>query len=237
MTVGLSPRKTLTTDNRPLTTYTLHVFPAANQYIDPGRLIDGDLELVAPDTTWLDAAVAAENHLRTLREMPGGIEMSRDQYLEFIFECPRGFYAGDPDTGRPPSYHFWMIQRQATALPVVGGIGLRLGTDTEIERVIGHVGYHVYPFARGHHFAERACRLLLPLARWHGLMPLWITCNPENLASRRTCERLGAKLVDIVPVPPEHQLYDRGEREKCRYRWFGPLSPVFGGEGWGEEVF
>jgi tagatose 1,6-diphosphate aldolase len=58
----------------------------------------------------------------------------------------------------------------------------------------------------------------MPLARRHGINPLWITCNPDNHASRRTCERLGATLVEIVPVPVGHTLYQRGEREKCRYR-------------------
>jgi len=33
----------------------------------------------------------------------------------------------------------------------------------------------------------------------------WITCNPDNLASRRTCERLGAIFVDTLG-------------SKCRYR-------------------
>jgi tagatose 1,6-diphosphate aldolase len=47
---------------------------------------------------------------------------------------------------------------------------------------------------------------------------LWITCNPDNHASRRTCERLGARLVEIVPVPKTDPLYARGETEKCRYR-------------------
>ena len=72
--------------------------------------------------------------------------------------------------------------------------------------------------ARGRHYAERACRLLLPLARAHGMQTLWITCNPENVASRRTCERLGASFIDVVALPANHMLYQRGERVKCRYR-------------------
>jgi hypothetical protein len=44
----------------------------------------------------------------------------------------------------------------------------------------GNIGYHVYPPARGHHFAERACRCCLPLARRHGMERLWITCNPTT---------------------------------------------------------
>jgi len=46
---------------------------------------------------------------------------------------------------------------------------------------------------------------------------LWITCNPDNAASRRTCERLGAKLVNIVAIPGDHPFRMRGETAKCRF--------------------
>jgi tagatose 1,6-diphosphate aldolase len=84
---------------------------------------------------------------------------------------------------------------------------------------LGHVGYNVYPPARGRRLAARAVRLLLPFARRLGLSPLWITCNPDNLASRRTCEIAGGRLIDVVPLPADHPLHARGEREKCRYRF------------------
>jgi predicted acetyltransferase len=71
---------------------------------------------------------------------------------------------------------------------------------------------------RGNHFAGRALRLLKPLARRHGLSELWITCNPENAASRRTCEFAGAELTEIVDLPPHVDMYQEGERQKCRCR-------------------
>ena len=61
-------------------------------------------------------------------------------------------------------------------------------------------------------------RMLFPLAPMHGMRTLWITCNPDNWPSRRTCERLGGEMVEIVPLPPENPLYQRGEKSKCRYR-------------------
>ena len=101
---------------------------------------------------------------------------------------------------------------------MAGGISLRVGTTRALELYYGNFGYHVYPAARGRHFAERACRLLLPLARAHGMKTIWVTCNPDNYASRRTCQRLGSTLVEIVPVPPADPLYARGDHEKCRFR-------------------
>ncbi len=125
-------------------------------------------------------------------------------------------YRGSRSLGLAPNYAFSMIHVQSGAH--MGGIDLRLSSDHYITHYAGHIGYGVERPYRGQHYAARACRLLLPLAQKHGLSPLWITCNPDNVASRKTCEHLGATFVEIVPVPPESDLYRRGEREKCRYR-------------------
>jgi tagatose 1,6-diphosphate aldolase len=82
----------------------------------------------------------------------------------------------------------------------------------------GHVGYAVGERHRGHRYAERALRLLLPAAKRLGLDPLWVTCDPENVASRRTLERLGARLVEEVEVPSDCVISQSGHPRKCRYR-------------------
>ena len=102
---------------------------------------------------------------------------------------------------------------------VVGQIDLRLGYTTSLVRYGGHFGYGVAEAHRGNHYAGKACLLLKDVARHHGLDVIWITCNPDNLASRKTCEWIGAQLVEIVDLPPENDQYQEGERQKCRYRW------------------
>jgi predicted acetyltransferase len=122
----------------------------------------------------------------------------------------------DPARGLVPAYIFAMRNRKTRA--VMGRIALRIGDNDYLRMYAGHIGYSVERDHRGSHLAERSCRLLLPLARLHGFTELWVTCNPENAASRRTLERLGAELIEIVDVPPGNDMYTRGERSKCRYR-------------------
>jgi predicted acetyltransferase len=124
--------------------------------------------------------------------------------------------AADPVWDGIPSYFFHM--RVPDAPEPVGGISLRVGHTLDLDRYAGHIGFRVEPRHRGRRYAERSCRLILPLARRHGMTTLWITCNPENAASRRTCERLGAAFVEVVDLPPDSPLYLRGDRQKCRYR-------------------
>jgi tagatose 1,6-diphosphate aldolase len=197
------------------------------KFLDPGPLIDGELELVQPDPRWFDDLLEVCSHPLTIAQAPQESHTSRKQLEQFLRIAPWGHEPADRATGRVPQYHFWMRIRHdvppahPAGLPPValaGGIGLRIGTNDKIELYYGHFGYHVYPPARGRRYAERSVRLLLPLARRHGLKVLWITCNPDNYASRRTCERLGARIESIVAVPDDDPLYARGEREKCRYR-------------------
>lgn len=125
-------------------------------------------------------------------------------------------YPGDKRRGYVPVYRFRMTlvgQKHE-----IGRIELRVSNINRIVMYAGHIGYRVLPPYRGHHYAARSCALLFPLARHHALNPLWITCNPDNYASRRTCELAGATFVEIVDLPGDTDMYQMGERQKCRYR-------------------
>ena len=189
-------------------------------FLDLTGLTDGDLELVQPGERWIEAILAVMANPATQVEEHEWAGVHRESLLTFLRHAPRGHEPANPGRRRVPMYHFWMRLRPEFHVPVPmgGSITLRAATTPDIEMYYGHIGYGVYPPARGRRLAERACRLLLPLARHHGLNPLWITTDPENHPSRRTCERLGAELVEIVDVPVGHTLYQRGEKRKCRYR-------------------
>jgi tagatose 1,6-diphosphate aldolase len=115
-----------------------------------------------------------------------------------------------------PTYQFLMFHLQTGE--ELGNIRLSVSSTPYIERYAGHLGYGVRPQHRGHHYAARAVRLLIPLAKQLNLDPLWITCDPENLASRRTLELAGAEFVEIVDVPPDCIIHKCGHPRKCRYR-------------------
>jgi predicted acetyltransferase len=136
-----------------------------------------------------------------------------DADLELVLreKCP-----GDPTIQFVPAYRFQMMVLPARE--AAGEIELRVGKTNHLVRYGGHIGFSVVEAHRGRRYAMRATRLLLPLARHHGLNPLWITCNPNNAPSRRTCDLLGARLVEVVELPKDTDMYRKGERQKLRYR-------------------
>lgn len=119
--------------------------------------------------------------------------------------------------GLVPAYRFDMTRTDDGT--TMGSIDLRLGDSDFLILYAGQIGYGVDPEYRGQRYAARSVRLLLPLARVHGISPVWITCNPDNWASRRSCELAGGAFVEVVDLPRDTEMYRRGERQKCRYRF------------------
>ena len=122
----------------------------------------------------------------------------------------------DETKGYVPAYSFHI--RLSECDQNIGHISIRIGNNENLYYG-GHIGYGIIEQFRGHSYASKACRLIMQVAEAHGLEPVTITCNPANTASRRTCEKIGAELLEIVKLPPHNDLYQSGEREACRYVW------------------
>jgi len=123
----------------------------------------------------------------------------------------------NPAMGHVPAYVF-DIRLQGNSKPI-GRVDLRIGNTRHLVMYVGHIGYGINEEYRGHRYAAKACNLVKQVAIDHGLKTLWITCNPDNLPSRRTCEILGSEFVEIVDVPEDTAMYREGDKQKCRYRW------------------
>lgn len=168
---------------------------------------------------WFDSMIQTRKESRAARfHFLRGFEEIRGEEFRLVLEekMPE-----DVVHGWVPSYRFTM--RPLNGRSELGTIDIRIG-DNENIYYAGHIGYRVYPPYRGHHLAEKACRLIVRIARAHGMTQVVITCNPDNLPSRRTIERLGARLDAIVDIPPENELYLFGDRQKCRFIWDVPAD-------------
>jgi len=117
---------------------------------------------------------------------------------------------------RVPAYLFDIVFHDGTR---IGQIDLRIGETHSLLMYGGQVGYGIDKPYRGHGYASAACELLKDIAIEIGYEQLWITCNPDNLASVRTCEHIGAQFVEQVDVPQHTELWHRGDREKLRFLW------------------
>src|SRR5262245_27247064 len=117
-------------------------------FLDPGPLVDRELELVAPASKYFDDVLTACNHPESASDRAAS-NTTRERLHDFLKLAPLGRQRGDANRGIVPSYHFWMRVNpfEGVVLPpvrIAGGIGLRVGNTPDLELYLGHVGYNVY---------------------------------------------------------------------------------------------
>jgi predicted acetyltransferase len=119
-----------------------------------------------------------------------------------VFEefCAYNRALADPSTPRPAGWvtgtYLWMLVDDV----VVGRISLRHTLTPWLLQVGGHIGYAVRPSARRRGYATAALGRMLPVAAGHGIDPVLVTCDQDNIGSRRTIEANGGVLEDVRGV-------------------------------------
>ncbi|MCI8783169.1 MAG: GNAT family N-acetyltransferase [Dorea sp.] len=122
---------------------------------------------------------------------------------------------GNEEKGWVPAYHFAICNQDGIKM---GVCDLRIGHNDKLYYG-GNIGYRVDEKYRGHHYAGKACLLLFELAKMHQLEYVIITCNPDNYASRKTCEYAGGELLETVELPADNDMREDGETEKCIFKF------------------
>lgn len=102
-----------------------------------------------------------------------------------------------PEVPRPSGWttgtYRWMVDDDT----VVGRISLRHDLTPWLLEVGGHIGYAVRPSLRRQGHARTALGLMLGVAADRGLDPVLVTCDEDNLGSRRVIEANGGVLEDV----------------------------------------
>ncbi|ADG78309.1 GCN5-related N-acetyltransferase OS=Tsukamurella paurometabola (strain ATCC 8368 / DSM / CCUG 35730 / CIP 100753 / JCM 10117 / KCTC 9821 / NBRC 16120 /NCIMB 702349 / NCTC 13040) OX=521096 GN=Tpau_1691 PE=4 SV=1 [Tsukamurella paurometabola] len=95
-----------------------------------------------------------------------------------------------------PATNRWIVRGDR----YLGAIQLRHELTEVLAELGGHIGYHVRPSERRKGVASTALALMIAEAARVGLPEVLVTCDENNLASRRTAESAGGVLTRIRPV-------------------------------------
>lgn len=114
-----------------------------------------------------------------------------------------------------PAYYFDICRADGIK---IGVCDLRVGHNDKTY-IGGNIGYGIDPPFRGRHYAAKACRLLFRQAKKHGMDHLFITCDPDNTASKKTCLAAGGAYMGTALIPKDNELYADGKRFASIYRF------------------
>jgi len=111
----------------------------------------------------------------------------------FVRELRLQALEGSPrPEGHVPSTTLWWVDGRE----YLGRIGIRHRLTAKLREVGGHIGYVVRPSARHLGHATAMLRCALPVARTLGIETALVTCDADNLGSRKVIEHNGGVLED-----------------------------------------
>jgi predicted acetyltransferase len=163
-----------------------------------GRSAPGKAGLVRPSLRFRDSFLEAtqefpldEDTMVFEREQAtrdfNGFVKSVDAYARGE-NLPRGWVA---------SSSFWLVDGDE----YIGSTNIRHDLTEWLERYGGHIGYAIRPTKRQQGYGKLICKLALEEAREIGLTRVLITCDADNVASRKVIEANGGVFENEVPQP------------------------------------
>jgi predicted acetyltransferase len=121
-------------------------------------------------------------------------DLSFAAYVQVLADAEHG--GGLPERHVPSTLLFGFVDGE-----IVGRLMLRHSLNDFLFRVGGNIGYVVVPPHRGHGYAALMLKQGLDLARSMGLPKVLLTCDPDNVASRRVIEKCGGEFEDTYVGP------------------------------------
>lgn len=122
----------------------------------------------------------------------------------------------DYENGILPRYGFSIIHINDNK--DIGVVYFAVDT-TRRQYLKGHLSYGVSSDYTGHNYAMKACRLIKQVALAHGFERLFVGCGYDNIASRKTIEKLGAVPITNQDVPDDEILRDLQAEKTDMYVW------------------
>jgi predicted acetyltransferase len=113
--------------------------------------------------------------------------------------------------GIVPATDLWLVEAEEW----LGFVSIRHRLTPSLARIGGHIGYRIRPSARRQGYGRLILRLALPHAHRLGINPALVTCDADNIASRKIIEASGGLL--------ENQIEQEGHSPKLRF-WV-PTGP------------
>lgn len=106
----------------------------------------------------------------------------------------------DLPEGWVPNTTYWLIDNDE----FVGHINIRHELSDYLKKIGGHIGYAIRPTARQKGYGSKILELTLPKAKELGIKKALVTCDEDNIASRKIIERHGGEYMDTIEAEGKH---------------------------------
>jgi predicted acetyltransferase len=154
------------------------------------------MQLIKPtkkyEQSWLEGIAEFEAEKRNgfwnIPDKPTDI----DSYIQRCMDHEQG--KNLPDYWVPATT-YWLIDNDE----FVGHVNIRHKLNDQLEKIGGHIGYAIRPSKRKKGYGTKILESALSKAKERGFPKVMVTCDTDNIASRKIIEKHGGKLIDSNP--------------------------------------
>lgn len=124
------------------------------------------------------------------------VERISENFEDFLQQERRQKDMNTCSPGRVPSSNFWLINERE----YVGLLTVRHRLNDFLLKVGGNIGYQIRPSKRGQGYGKQLLHLGLQKAREMGIPRALVTCDENNVSSKKVIEYNGGQFEDAVEV-------------------------------------
>ena len=154
------------------------------------------LRLVEPALAYKAAILAAVAEMQAVGEWNVSPDVFAERFATMLSELAAAKDQATTPPGVLPYEDFWLMEQNDW----IGLLTLRPQINEQLLHSGGHIGYVVRPSKRRGGYGTTLLRLGLDKARERGLRSVLLTCDEDNIGSRKIIETNGGQLENAVVV-------------------------------------
>lgn len=132
-----------------------------------------------------------------------------DDYMQWLKKEKQNHLGINLDQGWVPGTTYFYLDNNK----ILGTINIRHCLNEFLLKKGGHIGYSVLPSQRQKGHATAMLNEAIKICKRWDIYPILITCDKDNVASRKTIEKCGGKL--------ENEYYEEETKKTILRFWIG----------------
>jgi len=154
-------------------------------------------QLILPSVNYKDSYLEAVLEFQQERRNNNINHEKLSSDFESYIKEQIGFSKGENlPYGFIPFTNFWLIDK----FEFIGFLVFRHYLTDKLKKEGGHIGYEIRPSKRKMGYGKKILELGLVKVKEAGIEKALITCNEDNLASRKIIEYCGGEFIDKVKL-------------------------------------
>lgn len=155
------------------------------------------LTLVRPSVSYKESYIQAALESYAAGEQPEpDVKLLDEHFADFVERVLSWADSSKPRVGLVPESVYWLIEDGH----YIGRVSIRHELNDNLLKWGGHIGYEIRPSKRRLGYGKEILRLALEEAKELGITRALVTCDEDNIGSKKIIEHNGGILENAVPV-------------------------------------